>query len=61
MSDEREIHGQESTWWRQDGLQFSVSESVRVVADDTGAPIYVDGTVEDISERKEAEEPIRPK
>ena len=53
------VHGQESTWWRQDGLQLSVSESVRVVADDTGAPIYVDGTVEDISERKEAEETVR--
>ncbi len=58
-ADERGIHGQESTWWRQDSLQFSVSESVRVVADDKGAPIYVDGTVEDISDRKEAEEAVR--
>ena len=58
-----EIHGLvtglESTWTRADGTQLQVSESARLISDENGKPLYYDGTIEDISDRKRAEEALR--
>jgi Amt family ammonium transporter len=51
-----ELHGSvtgfESEIKRLDGTHCWISESARVVRDDTGKILYYEGTVEDISERK---------
>ena len=49
------VAGVESTWRRRDGSALTVWESVRVVLDDAGRPVFFEGTVEDITERKEIE------
>ncbi len=53
------IVGLEAAWTRRDGSIITVRESARVVRDATGRAIYYDGTVEDISERKQTEEQLR--
>ncbi|MGD1046381.1 MAG: PAS domain S-box protein [Bacteroidota bacterium] len=54
-----EINGCDSKWIRQDGTAIFVLESARAVRDSQGKTLYYDGTVEDITERKRAEEDIR--
>ncbi len=49
------IHGLESIWKRHDGVLIYVRESARAVRDEQGRTLYYDGTVEDITERKQAE------
>ena len=44
---------------RKDGTTIWVSENVRSVVDSDGALVYYEGAVEDISERKRAEEALR--
>jgi PAS domain S-box-containing protein len=41
--------------YRKDGSKIWLSENARAVRDATGAMLYYEGTVEDISERKQAE------
>jgi len=53
------ILGLESTWTRKDGKQIFVRESARAFFDDNGKPLYYEGMVEDITERKLAEEELR--
>ncbi len=53
------VLGVESTWWRRDGRKLTVWESARVVTDDQGEPLYFEGTVEDITERKRIENAVR--
>jgi len=53
------VRGLESAWKRKDGSEFYVRESARAIHDSAGNIIYFDGTVEDITERKHAEEQIR--
>ncbi|MCP4898128.1 MAG: PAS domain S-box protein [bacterium] len=53
------IVGHESAWERKDGSTLHVSESARVALDDEGEVLYYDGTVEDITDRKQAEEELR--
>jgi len=53
-----EIRGLEYAWIRKDGTKFFVRESARAVRDSQGKTLYYDGTVEDISDRKEAQEKI---
>ena len=43
----------ESQVYRQDGSTIWISENARAVLDDTGALLYYEGTVEDITERKQ--------
>jgi PAS domain S-box-containing protein len=50
------IIGLESAWKRRDGLPIYVRESARAIRDAEGRTRYYDGTVEDITERKRAEE-----
>jgi PAS domain S-box-containing protein len=52
------IFGFESLWKRADGPTIFVRESARAVYDSSGAIMYYEGTVEDITERKKAEEEI---
>jgi PAS domain S-box-containing protein len=49
----------EADWVRRDGTILSVRESARAVRDELGNVFYYEGTVEDITERKRAEEELR--
>jgi PAS domain S-box-containing protein len=52
---EGEIHGFESAWKRKDGSIRYVRESARLVRDEKDQPLYYEGTVEDVTEKKQAE------
>lgn len=52
------IFGFESKWRRADGLVIYVRESARAINDGDGKITYYEGTVEDITEKKKAEEEI---
>ncbi|MDP8237636.1 MAG: PAS domain S-box protein [Candidatus Hatepunaea meridiana] len=58
---ENKITGWESWWRRRDGSKIDVSESATIVYDDNGKPLFYDGTVEDITDRKKAEEETKVK
>ena len=53
------VRGLEAIWMRKDGRQIYVRESAKAVRDSTGRVIYYEGTVEDITERKLAEQALR--
>ncbi len=53
------IRGREASWKTKHGNTIYVRESARVVRDEKGKVLYYDGTIEDISERKKAEEALR--
>lgn len=53
------ITGLEAVWIRRDGQKIVLRENARVVQDETGRPVYYDGTLEDITEKKTAEDEIR--
>ena len=53
---EGEITGMESAWKRRDGTFLFVRENARAIRDDSGIILYYEGTIEDITERKKAEE-----
>ncbi len=59
MEKEGEVRGLESVWQRQDGSSLFVSESARAIRDPLGEVLFFDGTVEDITERKQAEMQVR--
>lgn len=46
---------------RQNGTKIWVSENARAVKDETGQLLYYEGTIEDISRRKEAEAALKEK
>jgi len=50
-----EVRGFESVWKRRDGTNFFGRESAKIVKDIEGNILYYEGTVEDISEKKEVE------
>ncbi|MBD2308119.1 PAS domain S-box protein [Chroococcidiopsis sp. FACHB-1243] len=50
------VAGFESQVYRQDGQAIWIAEQARIVRDDKGKPLYYEGIVEDITERKHAEE-----
>lgn len=56
---EGQIIGQESAWQKNDGTTLFVRESSRAVRDKAGNTLYYEGTVEDITERKQAENALR--
>jgi PAS domain S-box-containing protein len=56
---EGEVKGLESAWTKRDGTVIFVRESARAVRAEDGTVLYYDGAVEDITERKRAEEEIR--
>ncbi len=53
------VTGLESAWERKGGATLFVRENARVVRDQDGTVLYYEGTVEDITERKEMEERLR--
>ncbi len=55
MEREGEVRGLEAAWKRRDGSTVFVRESARAIKDENGRVLYYEGTVEDITERREAE------
>ncbi|MBC8194095.1 MAG: PAS domain S-box protein, partial [FCB group bacterium] len=55
IESERMIKGLESAWENVNGETIIVSESARVVCDKDGNTLFYEGSVEDITERKQAE------
>ncbi|MBA4251710.1 MAG: hypothetical protein C0442_08315 [Chlorobiaceae bacterium] len=53
------IIGIESSWKRKDGSIIFVRESARVVRSENNEPLFYEGTIEDITERKLAVESLR--
>jgi PAS domain S-box-containing protein len=53
-----EVRSLESAWERKDGSIRYVRESARVVRDEKDQPLYYEGTVEDITEKRQAEEKL---
>jgi PAS domain S-box-containing protein len=56
---EGQIVQNETVWTRPDGQEVHVLESARVVRDAEGAVQYYEGVVEDITDRKRAEQELR--
>ncbi len=54
-----EIRGLESVWTRRDGTHIYVSENTRAVRDERNRVAFYEGTIEDISVRKDAEMAMR--
>jgi PAS domain S-box-containing protein len=54
-----EIKGLEATWRRRDKTTIFVRENARVFRGVDGKALYYEGTAEDITERKQAEEVLR--
>ena len=59
FEDREVVTGIESSWMRNDGSEIFVSESARAIRDENGKIIYYEGTVEDITNRKIAENKIK--
>ncbi|MBN2537567.1 PAS domain S-box protein, partial [candidate division WOR-3 bacterium] len=55
---EGEIAGLETTWTRADGSPVYVRENARLVRSASGQPEYYEGTVEDLTDRRRAEEEV---
>jgi PAS domain S-box-containing protein len=55
IEQEGKVTGVDSAWQRRDGTTFFVRESARLVLDENSQPLYYDGTVEDITERKRSD------
>ncbi len=58
MDEQDSVWGFESPIYRKDGTVIWISENVRVIRDDEGKVLYYEGTVEDITQRKRAEEEL---
>jgi PAS domain S-box-containing protein len=56
---EDEVRGLESQWVRRDGTVIFVGENARAIRGEDGSVLYYEGTVEDISEQKRAENALR--
>jgi PAS domain S-box-containing protein len=59
LEKEGRITGLESEWHRRDGSVIFVRENARAIQDEAGRILYYEGTAEDITERKQAEEALR--
>lgn len=59
MQEHDTIAGFESETYRKDGTRIWISENCRAVRDATGKLLYYEGTVEDITQRRQAEENLR--
>jgi len=56
---EGSVIGLEAHWVRRDGTILSIRESAQAIRDESGKVLCYQGTVEDITERKKAEEALR--
>jgi PAS domain S-box-containing protein len=59
VEEEGQVTQNEVRWSRRDGAAVYLSESARVVRDEDGAVRYYEGIVEDITDRKRAEEALK--
>jgi sigma-B regulation protein RsbU (phosphoserine phosphatase) len=59
MQEHDVITGFESQVYRKDGTTIWISENCRAIRDNKGRLLYYEGTVEDITQRLEAEEKVR--
>src|SRR5260370_13952971 len=59
MEEQNVVHGFEYQVYRKDRIKIWLSENVRAVRDSTGAILYYEGMVEDITERKRLEDQLR--
>jgi len=59
IAHKKKIIGLESIWKRKNGKEIYVSESARAVFDDKGRPVYYEGMVIDITQRKNTEEELK--
>ncbi len=59
LKNQNEVMGFESVWTKKDGTSLFVRESARAVKGKDGTTLYYEGTVEDITERKQAEDRFR--
>lgn len=58
IESEGKIQGLESVWTKRNGEKIFVNESTSVICDKDGNTLFYEGTVEDITERKLAEEEL---
>jgi PAS domain S-box-containing protein len=56
---EGEVFGLDSAWIKRDGTTVFIRESAKVIRDPDGTPLYYEGTVEDITQRKIAEDEVK--
>jgi len=54
-----EVFGLESQWKRKDGSLVYIRESARAIINERNEILYYDGTIEDITEQKKAEEALK--
>ena len=59
IESEGKVVGLEADWVRRDGTILSVRESAKAIRDELGNILYYEGTVEDITERKRAEDELK--
>ena len=59
IESEGKVSGLEAAWLTKSGKRLFVRESAQVVRDRAGNTLYYEGTVEDITERKRAEETLQ--
>lgn len=59
LQEKNTVSGFESQVYRHDGRVIWITENARAVRDPNGALLYYEGTVEDITEHKQAEEELR--
>jgi len=55
---EGKVVGLESAWRKRDGTTLFITENAWVVRDESGKTLYYEGILQDITERKEAEDKI---
>jgi diguanylate cyclase (GGDEF)-like protein/PAS domain S-box-containing protein len=58
INDKDEVLGQESVLRQRDGTEIHVRENRRAIRDDSGNIIFYEGTVDDVTDLKKAEEAI---
>jgi PAS domain S-box-containing protein len=59
MEGDGEIKGLESAWNRRDGTKIFVLENIRAIRGSDGSILFYEGSVEDITERKVAENKLK--
>jgi two-component system cell cycle sensor histidine kinase/response regulator CckA len=59
LEEQGELRGLESQVYRKDGTLLWISENVRAVRDQAGQVLYYEGTVQDATDRRKAEEDLR--
>ena len=59
MERDGSVRGLESAWVRRDGSRILVRENATAIRGEDGSVLYYDGMVEDITERRRAEEELR--